>query len=425
MDADAVNATGYVELLGRTARQAADQLATLTGAAKSTALLRIAAALRKQRSTLLEANQHDVNAAVEAKLDAALVERLRLNDKRVESMAAGVEQIAAQVDPVGQIIEGYVRPNGLRISKIRVPIGVVLFFYESRPNVTSDAAALCIKSGNAVILRGGKEAFHTNLAVFRIINETLIELGLSGAVQFVQNQDRALVPQLLKLDKFIDVAIPRGGKGLISAVVKDATMPVLKHFDGNCHLYIDDATKSMEKQVREVCVNAKTSYPGGAVCNAVEHLLFHKDAAPRLLLKVCEDLAAKNVEIRGDDRARTLYPKASATTDADWDTEYLSFIVGVKVVDSLDEAVRHINEHGSHHTDGILTESAKAAEEFIKRVDSASVMVNASTRFADGGEYGLGAEIGISTDKLHARGPMGATDMTTYKWVVTGDGHVR
>jgi glutamate-5-semialdehyde dehydrogenase len=425
MDGDAPNLTEFVESLGRAARRAADQLATLTGATKTAALLRIAAAIRTQRPALLEANQRDVDAAVKANLDSALVERLRLNDKRIESMAVGVEQIAAQVDPVGQIIEGYVRPNGLRIAKIRVPIGVVLFFYESRPNVTSDAAALCIKSGNAVILRGGKEAFHTNLAIFRIIDDALNELGLRGAVQFVQNQDRALVPHLLKLDKYIDIAIPRGGKSLINAVVKDATMPVLKHYDGNCHLYIDTATQSMEKQVREVCVNAKTSYPGGAVCNAVEHLLFHKDAAPRVLQKVCEDLAAKNVEIRGDDHTRSLYPKARPATDADWDTEYLNFIVGVKVVDSLDEAVRHINEHGSHHTDGILTESAKAAEEFVKRVDSASVMVNASTRFADGGEYGLGAEIGISTDKLHARGPMGAADMTTYKWVVTGDGHIR
>jgi glutamate-5-semialdehyde dehydrogenase len=308
---------------------------------------------------------------------------------------------------------------------MRVPLGVVLFFYESRPNVTSDAAALCLKSGNAVILRGGKEAYHTNVAIFRIIHDVLVELGLPGAVQYVQNQDRALVPQLLKLDRYIDLVIPRGGKSLISAVVKDATMPVLKHYDGNCHVYVDAATESMEKEVREVCVNAKTSYPGGAVCNAVEHLLFHKDAAPRLLAKVCQDLAAKGVEIRGDDRTRALYPKAKPATDADWDTEYLSFVVGVKVVESFDEAVRHINDHGSHHTDAILTSSAKAADEFVKRVDSASVMVNASTRFADGGEYGLGAEIGISTDKLHARGPMGAADMTTYKWVVTGDGHVR
>jgi glutamate-5-semialdehyde dehydrogenase len=246
-----------------------------------------------------------------------------------------------------------------------------------------------------------------------------------GAVQLVESTDRALVPHLLKLEKYIDLVIPRGGESLIRAVVRDSTIPVLKHFTGNCHIYIDEATAHMHDEVRKVCVNAKTSYPGGAVCNAVEHLLFHKDSAPRLLAEVCADLAAKGVEIRGDERARTLYPPAKPATDADWDTEYLSFIVGVKVVDSLDDAVLHINEHGSHHTDAILTGSIRAADRFVKRVDSASVLVNASTRFADGGEYGLGAEIGISTDKLHARGPMGAADLTTYKWVVTGEGHVR
>jgi glutamate-5-semialdehyde dehydrogenase len=420
------DAATYVETLGRSARRAAGQLATLNGATRTAALLHMATALRAARASLVEANSHDIDAAVKADLQPALVERLRLTEKRIEAMAVGVEQIAAQIDPVGQIIEGYVRPNGLRIQKMRVPLGVVLFFYESRPNVTSDAAALCLKSGNAVILRGGKEAFHSNRAIARIVADSLKESNIDpGAVQLVESTDRALVPHLLNLNRYIDLAIPRGGKSLIEAVVRDATMPVLKHYDGNCHLYIDAMTSDMEREVRDVCVNAKTSYPGGAVCNAVEHLLFHKDAAPKLLAKVCEDLAAKGVEIRGDHRTRELYPKAAPTTDADWGTEYLSYIVGIKVVDSLDEAVRHINEHGSHHTDGILTASARAADEFVQRVDSASVMVNASTRFADGGEYGLGAEIGISTDKLHARGPMGALDLTTYKWVVTGQGHVR
>jgi glutamate-5-semialdehyde dehydrogenase len=418
--------TAYVETLGKSARRAAGQLATLNDSRKSDALRRMAAAIRAGRAALIEANARDVEAAEQGRLEPALVQRLKLDEKRVESMAAGVEQIAAQVDPVGQIIEGYVRPNGLRIQKTRVPLGVVLFFYESRPNVTSDAAALCLKSGNAVILRGGKEAFHSNRAIARIVAESLDGSGIDpAAVQLVESTDRALVPPLLKLDRYIDVVIPRGGKSLITAVVKDATMPVLKHYDGNCHVYVDAATQDMETAVRQICVNAKTSYPGGAVCNAVEHLLFHKDAATRLLAKVCEDLAAKDVEIRGDEATRQLYPKAKPATDADWDTEYLSFIIGVKVVDSLDEAVRHINDHGSHHTDAIVTASARAADEFVRRVDSASVMVNASTRFADGGEYGLGAEIGISTDKLHARGPMGASDLTTYKWVVTGDGHVR
>jgi glutamate-5-semialdehyde dehydrogenase len=416
----------YVENLGKSARRASEQLAVLNGGARSAALRRIAALVRQRREALVEANRADVEAAQKAELAPALVERLRLNDKRIASMADGVEQIAGQVDPVGQVIEGYVRPNGLRIQKVRVPIGVVLFFYESRPNVTSDAAALCLKSGNAIILRGGKEALHSNRAIVQIIADSLRESEIDpAAVQLVDSTDRALVPHLLKLDRHIDLVIPRGGESLIRAVVSESTIPVLKHFTGNCHVYVDAATESMEREVREVCVNAKTSYPGGAVCNAVEHLLFHKDAAPRLLAKVCEDLAAKGVEVRGDERARKFYPDARPATAEDWDTEYLGFVIGVKVVDSLDEAVRHINDHGSHHTDAILTADARAADSFVRRVDSASVMVNASTRFADGGEYGLGAEIGISTDKLHARGPMGAADLTTYKWVVTGEGHVR
>jgi glutamate-5-semialdehyde dehydrogenase len=416
----------YVESLGKAARKAADELAGVSGQAKVNALKQMAAAIRAKKKELIEANAKDIDAAEKSGLAPALIARLKLDDMRIESMAVGVEQIAAQVDPVGQTIEGYNRPNGLRIEKRRVPIGVVLFFYESRPNVTSDAAALCIKSGNAVILRGGKEAFHSNRAIASIISTSLAEAGLpAAAVQIVESTDRALVPLLLKLDKYIDLVIPRGGESLIRAVVQDATMPVLKHFTGNCHIYIDASATDMESAVRKVCVNAKTSYPGGAVCNAVEHLLFHKDAAPRLLAKVCQDLADKGVEIRGDDATRKLFPGAKATEPADWDTEYLSFIVGVKVVDSLDHAIEHINHHGSHHTDAILSNSIDAINRFVTRVDSASVMVNASTRFADGGEYGLGAEIGISTDKLHARGPMGAMDMTTYKWVVTGNGHVR
>ena len=416
----------YVEGLGKSARRAAAQLTTLSGAAKVAALHGIASAIRQQKDALIEANAKDIAAAQNSDLAPALIERLKLSDKRVRSMADGVEQIAGQTDPVGQIIEGYVRPNGLRIQKIRVPLGVVLFFYESRPNVTSDAAALCLKSGNGVILRGGKEAFHSNQAIANIVCDALKQEKIDpAAVQLVESTDRALVPELLKLDRYIDLVIPRGGESLIRAVVKDSTIPVLKHFTGNCHIYIDAATEGMEEQVRQVCMNAKTSYPGGAVCNAVEKLLFHKDAAPRLLARVCHDLAAKGVEVRGDERTRQLYPEAKPAIESDWPTEYLAFTIAIKVVDSLDAAVDHINTYGSRHTDAILTSDLKAAESFTQRVDSASIMVNASTRFADGGEYGLGAEIGISTDKLHARGPMGAADLTTYKWVVTGDGHVR
>lgn len=416
----------YVLSVGKSARRAAGQLAGLRGAAKIAALRGMADALRANRAALLEANAKDIDAAQKADLAPPLVKRLELNEKRIATMAEGVEQIAAQVDPVGQIIEGYVRPNGLRIQKVRVPVGVVFFLYESRPNVTSDAAALCLKSGNAVILRGGKESIHSNKAIANIIAGALAKADIDpAAVQLIESTDRAVVPPLLKLDKYIDLVIPRGGESLIRAVVKDSTIPVLKHFTGNCHIYIDADTQGMEKQVREVCLNAKTSYPGGAVCNAVEHLLFHKDAAAKLLPAVCDDLAAKGVELRGDERTRALYPKASPATEEDWATEYLSLIVGIKVVDSLEQAIDHINEYGSHHTDAILSNSVGAIDRFVSGVDSASVMVNASTRFADGGEYGLGAEIGISTDKLHARGPMGAADLTTYKWVVTGDGHVR
>src|SRR5258706_8165986 len=287
----------YVESLGKAARRASRQLVSLDGATRASALKQIAASIRASSSSLLAANAKDIRTAPPADLDPALTERLKLNEKRIGSMADGVEQIAAQTDPVGQIMEGSVRPNGLRITKLRVPIGVVCFFYESRPNVTSDAAALCLKSGNAIILRGGKEAFHSNQQIARIIADALEKAGIDpAAVQLVEHTDRALVPHLLKLDQYIDLVIPRGGESLIRAVVKESTIPVLKHFTGNCHIYVDAATQSIEKQVREICLNAKLSYPRGAVCNAVEHILFHKHAAPRLLANVCEDLAAKGVQ---------------------------------------------------------------------------------------------------------------------------------
>lgn len=416
----------YVLDLAQKAKLASRQLAQLTGQKKVAALTRVAAAIRENRAKLIEANALDLKAATDAGVATPLLKRLELNDKRIAAMADAVDQIAAQTDPVGQILEGYVRPNGLRIQKVRVPIGVILFIYESRPNVTSDAAALCLKSGNAVILRGGKESIHSNRAIAAIIAEGLSSAGIDpAAVQLIESTDRGILPPLLKLDQHIDLVIPRGGESLIRAVVKESTIPVLKHYTGNCHIFIDSATASMEKQVRDICINAKTSYPGGAVCNAVEHLLFHKDAAPKLLAKVCEDLAVKGVEVRGDEASRRFYPAAKPATADDWDTEYLSLTVGVKVVESLEQAIDHINRHGSHHTDAIVTENVLAAQQFVRDVDSGSVMVNASTRFADGGEYGLGAEVGISTDKLHSRGPMGAADLTTYKWVVTGEGHVR
>lgn len=416
----------YVERIGRDARAAAGILCSVSGRQRDDALLAIGRRLRGERDALLAANAKDVAAAEAAGLAGPMVERLRLNEKRIEAMAVSVEAIAGQVDPVGRTIDAYNRPDGLRIEKRRVPIGVILFFYESRPNVTSDAAALCLKSGNAVILRGGKEAIHSNSAVAGMIAKSLEEAGLPpAAVQIVEHTDRAIVPLLLKADRYIDLVIPRGGESLIRAVVADATMPVLKHFTGNCHLYLDAKLDGIEQQAIDVCVNAKTSYPGGGVCNAVEHILVHRDVAASLVAPLCDTLKAEGVEVRGDEAVRSIWPNAITTTDADWAEEYLAFVVGIKVVESIDDAIEHINHYGSHHTDGIVSTSLRAIELFTTRVDSASVMVNASTRLADGGEYLLGAEIGISTDKLHARGPMGAQDLTTYKWIVTGNGHLR
>ena len=416
----------YVENLGRRARAAASELCATGGRKRDAALLAVARHLREARTELLAGNAEDLAAAETAGLAKPMVERLRLTEKRVDDMAKGVEAIAAQIDPVGRTIEAYNRPDGLRIEKRRVPLGVILFFYESRPNVTSDAAALCIKSGNALILRGGKEALHSNRAITAIISRAVEEAGLPAAVvQIVDQIDRALVPLLLKSDRYIDLVIPRGGESLIRTVVAESTIPVLKHFTGNCHIYIDAAIDGIEQQTIDLCVNAKTSYPGGGVCNAVEHILVHRDAAEAVLLPLCDALTNRGVEIRGDCAVRNVYPAALAATDSDWDTEYLAFIIGIKLVDSLADAIDHINSHGSHHTDAICSTSMRAIDAFVTRVDSASVMVNASTRLADGGEYLLGAEIGISTDKLHARGPMGATDLTTSKWIVTGDGHLR
>jgi glutamate-5-semialdehyde dehydrogenase len=339
-------------------------------------------------------------------------------------MAASIEQIAAQDDPVGQTVWSSVRPNGLRIERRRVPLGAVLIIYESRPNVTADAAALCIKSANACILRGGKESLRTNIAIGAAISEAAQSAGLPvGAVQIVDNPDRAIVTELLQQEGRIDLVIPRGGESLIRAVVEQSRIPVIKHYAGNCHVYVDAGAAGLEAMVRDICVNAKCQRPG--VCNAAEKILFHRSVAESLLPKVCQDLADRGVQVRGCARTQKLFPAARPATEEDWRTEYLDLIVAVRVVDSLDEAIDHINTYGSAHTDAIVTADVFAAEAFVARVDSGNVMVNTSTRFSDGGEYGLGAEIGISTDKLHARGPMGAADLTTTKYVVTGQGQVR
>ncbi len=413
----------YCTGLARRAQAAGRRLSAEKGAARTAALHRVADLLLQRSAAIQEANARDLAAAREAGLSDAMIDRLRLDQAGIEKIARSVRQIADQVDPVGQVIEGYVRPNGLRLEKVRVPIGVVLIIYESRPNVTSDAAALCIKSGNAVILRGGKEAMHSNAAIAACVREGLTESGLDpDCVQLVETTDRAAVGELLRLEGLIDLAIPRGGESLIRAVVEQAHIPVIKHYTGNCHVYIhDDADDDMAV---EICVNAKTQRPG--VCNAAETLLVHREAAERgLLRRIGEALLKRGVELRGDERTCAVLPQARPATEADWGTEYLDLILAVRVVDSIDEAIDHINRYGSRHTDAIVTRSIAAADRFVREVDTANAFVNCSTRFSDGGEYGLGAEIGISTDKLHARGPMGAADLTTYKWIVRGNGQVR
>ena len=409
--------------LARRAQAAGQAMLAIGGAARNAALRKVADRLVASAAEIRDANAHDLAAGQQAGLSAAMLDRLKLDDARIRKMADGVRQIADQPDPVGQIIEGRVLPNGIRLEKVRVPIGVILFIYESRPNVTSDAAALCIKSGNALILRGGKEAARSNAVLSRCISDALAESGLpADSVQFVATTDRAAVGELLKLDGLIDLCIPRGGESLIRAVVEQSRIPVIKHYTGNCHVYVDaDADATM---ARTICVNAKVQRPG--VCNAAETLLFHATAAERgLLSQVCDDLIAKGVELRGDEATRRLVPAAKPASEEDWGTEYLDLIVAVKVVASLEDAIDHINRHGSKHTDAIVTSDLAAADAFVQRVDTANAFVNCSTRFSDGGEYGLGAEIGISTDKLHARGPMGAADLTTYKWIARGSGQVR
>lgn len=418
-----VNVSGYCQTLADRAGAAAQSLTTVSGQQRDAALRAIAQVIRQSADTLKQKNQLDLAAGREAALASAMLDRLELTDARIESMAASVEQIANQSDPVGKVVEGRVLPNGIRLEKRRVPIGVILIIFESRPNVTCDAAALCLKSGNAVILRGGKEARHSNQAIADCVRIGLETADLNpDVVQLVATTDRAAVGELLKMQGQIDLCIPRGGKSLIRAVVEQAHVPVIKHYTGNCHTYVDaqfDAAMALE-----VCLNAKTQRSG--VCNATETFLIHKTAADAGFLKqLCEALAAQGVHIRGDEPTRAAFPDAEAATQEDWATEYLDLIVSIAVVDSLDQAVTHINKYGSKHTDAIITTSLDAADAFINQVDSANVFVNCSTRFSDGGQYGLGAEIGISTDKLHARGPMGAEDLTTYKWVARGSGQIR
>jgi glutamate-5-semialdehyde dehydrogenase len=404
------------------AKAAAAALACASTDEKNRWLLASATALEAHTAELLAANAVDVNATAIHKLTPAAIDRLTLTPARIRTAAEGLRQVAALPDPVGEVRAREVRPNGLEVLKVGVPLGVIFFIYESRPNVTVDAAALAVKSGNAVILRGGKEARQSTAALHRILTDQLAVCGLPrDSVQLVAVTDRDAVGHFLRLPEFIDLAIPRGGKSLIERVAAEARMPVLKHFDGNCHVYVDAAADL--DMAERIVVNAKCQRPG--VCNAAESLLVHAAVAAEFLPRVGAALAARGVEIRGCPATRRFIPAATPATDADHRAEFLDLVISAKVVDSLDEAVSHINRFGSKHTDAIVTRDADAARTFAQRVDAAAVMVNASTRFNDGFELGLGAEIGISTDKFHARGPCGLRELTTYKYVVTGAGQVR
>ena len=416
------NVREYIHSMGRSARQAARAMARADTGAKNAALNAVAERLSERHEQLFEANAADLAAARENQLAAALLDRLELTPARLEAMADGLLQVAGLADPVGEISGMNYRPTGIQVGQMRVPLGVVGIIYESRPNVTADAAGLCIKSGNSVILRGGSEAINSNRAIAECIRDGLQAAGLpENAVQIVETTDRTAVGELLALDQLVDVIIPRGGKGLIERVSKEARMPVIKHLDGVCHVYID-AEADVEKAVA-VAYNAKTQRYG--TCCTMECLLVAGPIAEQVLARLGPMYEEAGVEIRGDERSRQILPGIKTATDADYFTEYLAPVMSLKIVDGLDEAMEHIEHYGSRHTDAIVTENMGHTRRFLAEVDSSSVMVNASTRFADGYEYGLGAEIGISTDKFHARGPVGLEGLTSQKFIVIGDGHIR
>ena len=404
------------------ASAAAVELAQVSGAQKNRWLLQSAQKLLERTDAILAANQRDLEAAPEYGLSDSVVDRLRLTPDRINEISVGLQEVAALPDPVGEVIESSVRPNGLDVTKIRVPLGVVFFIYESRPNVTADAAAICVKSGNAIILRGGKEAAHSSREIANLLTEVADRCRLPpDVVQLVSTADREAVGEFLSLDQMIDVAIPRGGEGLIRRVASEAKMPVIKHFAGNCHVYVDRLANL--ETAEKIVVNSKCQRMG--VCNACESLVVHADVAAKFLPQIHRVLSENGVELRGDNRTCEIADGATAATEEDFSTEYLAPIISVKVAESLDEAIQHINRYGSRHTDAIVTEDPAAARQFVARIDSSAVMVNASTRFNDGGQFGLGAEIGISTDKFHARGPCGLKELTSYKYVVYGHGQVR
>jgi glutamate-5-semialdehyde dehydrogenase len=412
----------YIVSVGRAARDAARELARAESRAKDRALVTIAEAIKAGKKQLLEANARDVHAARASGLDSAMVDRLTLTDKGIAAMAEGLHQIAQLPDPVGEITNLRYRPTGIQVGHMRVPLGVIGLIYESRPNVTADAAGLCLKSGNAAILRGGSEAIHSNQAIGACVHQGLRDAGLpENAVQVIETTDRAAVGELITLKEYVDIIVPRGGKGLIERVSNEARIPVLKHLHGVCHVYIDEGADTA-KAIR-IADNAKTQRYG--TCNTMETLLIHKSMAAPVLPPLAKIYIDKGVELRGDEAVRELVPGIKAASEEDWYEEYLAPILAIRIVDDIDQAIEHITRYGSQHTDTIVTEDWTRARRFLREVDSSSVMVNASTRFADGFEYGLGAEIGISTDKLHARGPVGLEGLTSLKWVVLGDGHIR
>ena len=412
----------YMHSVGRAARTASRAMAKAETGAKNDALMAMARAVERDIARLLDANRKDVDAARAKELDAAMVDRLTLTPKSIAAMAEGLRQIAQLPDPVGEISGMSYQPSGIQVGRMRVPLGVIGIIYEARPNVTADAAGLCVKSGNAAILRGGSEAIHSNQAVGACVHEGLKAAGLpETAVQVIETTDRAAVSELITMKDYVDIIVPRGGKGLIERISSESRIPVLKHLDGVCHVYIDDKA-DIDKAIR-IADNAKTQRYG--TCNTMETLLVHKDIASRLLPPLAKIYLEKGVELRGDDAASAIVTQMKTATEEDWYTEYLSPILSIRIVDDLDQAIEHITIYGSQHTDAIVTEDITRARRFLREVDSASVMVNASTRFADGFEFGLGAEIGISTDKLHARGPVGLEGLTSLKFIVLGDGQIR
>jgi glutamate-5-semialdehyde dehydrogenase len=417
-----MDVTTYMHGVGRQARAASRVIARADTATKNRALREIAAAIERDRKRLLVANARDIEEAKRQKLDAAAIDRLTLTPRTIAAMAGGLRQIAALPDPIGGITSLKKRPSGIRVGRMRVPIGVVAIIYESRPNVTADAAGLCVKSGNAAILRGGSEAMHSNQAIAACVHAGLTAAGLpEGVVQVIETTDRAAVGQLITMQEQVDVVVPRGGKSLIERLMRESRIPMIKHLHGVCHTYIDDKA-DLKKAIR-IADNAKTQRLG--TCNTMETLLVARGIAPKVLPPLCKIYLKKGIELRGDEESRMIVPQMKPATEEDWYTEYLDAILAVRVVRGLDEAIEHIANYGSQHTDAIVTEDQARARRFLREVDSSSVMVNASTRFADGYEYGLGAEVGISTDKLHARGPVGLEGLTSLKWVVYGNGQIR